>query len=57
MSRRAQEINVIIHYPTTYYGWLDLMRRIASMVFVRVTKEVTSHDIRTVRHSRSAQTF
>jgi len=31
MSRRAQEINVIIHYPTTYYGWLDLMRRIASI--------------------------
>lgn len=31
MGRRAQEINVIVHYPTTYYGWLELMRRIASI--------------------------
>lgn len=31
MNRRVREINVIILYPTTYYGWLDLMRRIASI--------------------------
>jgi len=29
MGRQSQEINIIVHYPTTCYGWLDLMWRLA----------------------------